>query len=188
MLATAATLNGRDVIVAIIGGTMLTLALTRPQLKWVEQLTKDSDSARLWADRALTFFLLTMAGYAASTVALALYKQIGHEIAALIEVAGAFLFVYTWLVHFEPFVREWRLRGGAGAAVLYTCIMLAAAVVGYFFASLALGEAAPWLIAAAIVLVALGWSGYRWGPVYPPMNDSHATVEQPNPPHGNETA
>ena len=58
MVATAAAVNGREVIVAIVGGTMLTLALTRPRLGWIEELTKDSDRARLWAERALTGFLL----------------------------------------------------------------------------------------------------------------------------------
>src|ERR1700682_4733113 len=43
--------NPRDVIVAIVGGTMLTLALTRPRLRGVEQLTEDSERGRRWADR-----------------------------------------------------------------------------------------------------------------------------------------
>ena len=161
----ADTVNRREVVVAIVGGTMLTLALTRPRLAWVEQLTKESDSARMWAERALTGFLLVMGGYAAVTLLVALHKQLGAETDRLLDGAGLFLFIYAWLVHFEPFVREWRLRGGAAAAVLYTGFVLAAVFIGGLLTEAALTRSFSWveprLAVAALLMVAVAWGLYR---------------------------
>jgi hypothetical protein len=168
--AVAVTVNGREVIVAIIGGTLLTLALTRPRLTWIEQLTEDSVEARLWAERALTCFLLVMAGYAAVTLLVALHKQLGPESDALLEVAGVFLFVYAWLVHFEPFVHEWRLRGGSSAAALYTAVIIAALLTGTLLTEVALSPSLSWvepaLAVGAALSVAAGCLIYMWGPDY----------------------
>jgi hypothetical protein len=160
--------NGREVIVAIVGGTMLTLALTRPRLAWVEKLTEDSESARVRAERALTLFSLVMAGYATVTLLDALHKQLGPESDALLEGAGMFLLVYAWLVHFEPFVREWRLRGGSGAAALYTGVVGAAMLIGGLLTEVALrpsfAPVEPMLALSAAGALAFGWGVYRWAP------------------------
>ncbi|HEV3035219.1 MAG TPA: hypothetical protein VGX72_10545 [Solirubrobacteraceae bacterium] len=165
VLAVADAVNAREVVVAIVGGTMLTLALTRPRLAWMEQLTKNSDPARLWAERALTGFLLVMGGYAAVTLLVALHKQLGAEADALLDGAGIFLFIYAWLVHFEPFVREWRLRGGAGAAILYSGFVFAAVIVGGLLTEVALRRSFSWveprLALAAALTVAVTWGLYR---------------------------
>jgi len=118
----ASGIEPRSVIVAIVGGTMLTLALTRPRLRWVERLTEDAESHRLWAERALTLFGLAMAGYAFTALFLVLHKQLGAEVDTMLRGAAYFLIVYAWLVHFEPFVAEWRLGGGLGAGIFYTGI------------------------------------------------------------------
>jgi hypothetical protein len=157
----------REVIVAIVGGTMLTLALTRPRLRWVEQLTRDSERTRVWAERALTGFSFVMAGYAGFTLLGTLYKQLGAEFDALLRGAACFLFVYAWLVHFEPFVREWRLRGGVGAAVLYTGLLIAAMEIGGVIAEMTLGvsvipDRIPFLLVTVVPIPVLGWLFYRW--------------------------
>lgn len=126
--------NPRDVVVAIVGGTMLTLALTRPRLRWVERLTGESESHRVWAERALTVFAFAMAGYAWTALYMVLHKQLGHEVNTLLKGAAYFLIVYAWLAHFEPFVAEWRLRGGLGAGILYTGVAVLAAGVGVVIA------------------------------------------------------
>ncbi len=170
MLSTviAATgVNGREVIVAIVGGTLLTLSLTRPRLAWMEQLTKHSESARLNAERALTGFLLVMGGYAATTLLVALHKQLGTQSDALLKVAGGFLFVYAWLVHFQPFMHEWKLRGGFSAALFYTGFVCSAVIVGGLLTELALNGlnwADPWLALAAALTVAGFWVLYRFVP------------------------
>jgi hypothetical protein len=132
------TPNSRDVIVAIVGGTMLSLALTRPRLRWVEQLTKGSDFDRRWAERSLTIFAFAMAGYAYNSLAVVLYKQLGWDARAMLKGAAAFMAVYAWLVHFEPFLAEWRLRGGPGTMALYTCIAIFAFSIGMVIADVVL--------------------------------------------------
>ena len=130
--------NPRDVVVAIIGGTMLTLALTRPRLRWMEQLTEDSPTNRLWAERALTVLSFAMAGYAWTSLFIVLHKQLGAEIDTMLRGAACFMIVYAWLVHFEPFLAEWRLRGWTGAVVLYTCVAIFAASIGLVVADVML--------------------------------------------------
>jgi hypothetical protein len=172
VLATASTASGREVVVAIVGGTMLALSLSRPRLWWTEAPTDGSvptrrwaERLRRWAERALTLFLLVMAAYATCTLAEVLSKQLGREFVALLRGAGAFLLVYAWLVHFGPFVREWRLHGGFGAVVLYTCVMYSALVVGLILTGVALkvplltGDSR--LLETAILAPAVGWAFYR---------------------------
>lgn len=160
-----AVLKGREVIVAIIGGTMLTLALTRPRLRWVERLTDSSDSARVWSERGLTLFSLAMAGYASFAVLGALHKQLDSESDALLGGAAVFLIGYAWLVHFEPFAREWQLRGGIGAVVLYSSVMLAVITFGGVLAIVALTSSIPSyaiaMMASLAGLVVFCWIIYR---------------------------
>jgi hypothetical protein len=130
LAAVTKTIDGREVIVALIGGTMLTLALTRPQLRWMAHMPRSGKSQRLWAERALTGFSFVMGGYAAMSVAAVLYRQLGSEIDDLLKGSACFLVLYAGLVHFEPFVNEWRLRTGLGAFVLYVASSLWAVVLG----------------------------------------------------------
>lgn len=133
-LTTVHTVSSPDVIVAIVGGTMLALALSRPQLRWMEQLTEEFPSARLWSERALTLFAFVMGGYAWTCLFVVLHKQLDHEIDVMLRGAALFMIVYAWLVHFQPFVREWRLRGWLGAITLYTGIATFAASIGVVIA------------------------------------------------------
>lgn len=128
--STAQTVNPRDVIVAMVGGTMLTLALSRPRLKWLEQMTEDSASGRLWTERGLTILAFSMGGYAWASLFMVLHKQLGPEISTMLRGSAVFLIAYAWLVHFEPFVVEWRLNGWVAAAVLYTGVATFAVSIG----------------------------------------------------------
>ncbi|MHB8242918.1 MAG: hypothetical protein ACYDHN_13130 [Solirubrobacteraceae bacterium] len=122
--------GAKEIVLAIVGGTMLTLALTRPNLKWVARLTEDSESQRIWAERGLTLFAFIMGGYAWATLFLTLQRQLGTESAALLKGAACLLILYALLVHFEPFVAEWRLRGGLATFVLYFGCATSAASIG----------------------------------------------------------
>ncbi len=117
---------------------MLTLVLTRPRLRWLEQLTEGSTSHRLWAERALTIFSFVMGGYAWMSLFLVLHKQLGAEVSAMLKGAAAFIVLYAGLVHFEPFLAEWRSGKGGGAALLYVCIAGAAVLLGAEIAILVL--------------------------------------------------
>lgn len=149
---------------------MLTLALTRPRLAWVERLTDERPKLRLGAERALTAFSLLMAGYAFFTVDGTLHKQLNHEYSALLRGAGFFLAAYAWLVHLEPFLREWKLRGWLGASVLYSGIATTLVMCGGVLAELALQTKMPrdaleltWLLPA---LIAACWVFYRILPTF----------------------
>lgn len=161
----AQTLNPRDVVVAIVGGTMLTLALTRPRLRWMEQLTEGSESNRLWAERALTVFAFAMGGYAWVSLFAVLHKQLGWEIDMVLRGASYFMIVYAWLVHFEPFAREWRLQGWRGAICLYTGVAIFAASIGVVLADILLQSSFTLenlrlpLLAGAVM--GAGWLAYR---------------------------
>jgi hypothetical protein len=174
----------RSVVVAIVGGTMLTLALTRPRLRWVERLTEDSESHRAWAERGLTLFAFAMAGYAWTALFLVLHKQLGSEIDKMLLGAGLFLIVYAWLVHFEPFVAEWRLGGGLGAGVFYTGVAFLAVVVGVFIAkafltpSLTSADIRLALISAAIA--GGSWLFYKFLPRFELLIDRLFGIEERN--------
>jgi hypothetical protein len=165
----------RSVIVAIVGGTMLTLALTRPRLRWVERLTEGSESHRLWAERALTLFALAMAGYAFTALFLVLHKQLGSEVDTMLRGAAYFLIVYAWLVHFEPFVAEWRLGGGLGAGVFYTGIAFLAVVVGVLIATAllvpSLTSADLRLVLISVTVAGAGWLFYKLMPRFDAFTD-----------------
>jgi hypothetical protein len=159
------TVSPRDVVVAIVGGTMLTLALTRPRLRWVEQLTESSESNRTWAERALTIFAFAMGGYAWTSLFLVLHKQLEWEIDTLLRGAGYFMLAYALLVHFEPFVNEWRLSSWLGAIILYVGVAIFAASIGVVIAevmlrsSFTLGNLRFLSITAAVAGV--GWLAYK---------------------------
>jgi hypothetical protein len=163
---TAAAETGRDVIEAVIGGTMLTLALTRPQLRWIRDGYRGKRAARLWSERLLTAFSFVMGGYAATALRIALLHQLDAEIDALLRGTAFFLFVYAWLTHFEPFVNEWRLRGGIGAAVLYTSLIPLLVAIGAVIALHTLVNRVYTseieLLLMTIGCAGFGWLFYRW--------------------------
>lgn len=164
----AQAVSPRDVIVAIVGGTMLTLALTRPRLRWVEQLTEGSESNRTWAERSLTIFAFAMGGYAWTSLFLVLHKQLESEIDTLLRGAGCFMLVYAWLVHFEPFIVEWRLSGWFGAITLYTCVAIFAASIGVVIADVMILSSFTLdnvgLLSITAALAGLGWLVYKLAP------------------------
>jgi hypothetical protein len=160
--AVAPGIEPRSVVVAIVGGTMLTLALTRPRLRWVERLTEDSESHRLWAERALTIFAFAMAGYAWTALFLVLHKQLGSEVDTILRGAAFFLIVYAWLVHFDPFVAEWRLGDGLGAAVFYTGVAMSAIIAGVIVADVLLTSSVAYLLVLlAVVIPSVNWLIYK---------------------------
>lgn len=178
-------MNPRDVIVAIMGGTMLTLALTRPRLKWVELLTEDSESSRRWAERALTIFAFTMGGYAWTSLYLVLHKQLGSEIDTMLKGAAGFLIVYAWLTHFEPFITEWRLSGALSAAILYSGIAFFAAAIGVVVADLLLVSSFSFATIRFLLItgsVAGGsWMIYKLIPSLEAFLESIWTSDRPTP-------
>ncbi len=161
----AASSGSKEIILAIAGGTMLTAALTRPRLRWVETLTEDSETNRLWAERGLTVFAFVMGGYAWATLFVILQRQLGSESAALLKGASILLILYAWLTHFEPFAREWRLSGGLAAAVLYTGAAFLAGAAGVMGAEVArhpfLHRAQLPFLATVAAVTATFWVFYK---------------------------
>jgi len=108
-----------------------------------------------------------MGGYAAASLLMVLHKQLGPQVNSLMFGAAVFLMIYAWLVHFEPFIAEWRLSGGVRAGVLYTGIAVLATIIGA-----AIAEALLFSINGnRILLLAIGvgfavccWVVYRFLP------------------------
>jgi hypothetical protein len=164
----------RSVVVAIVGGTLLTLALTRPRLRWMERLTDQSKSRRLWAERGLTLLAFVMGGYAADSLVMVLHKQLGSEVGALMWGAAVFLMIYAWLVHFEPFIAEWRLCGGVRAGVLYTGVAVLATIIGAATAEtliFSINGNRILLLATGAVFAAGCWAIYRFLPRLESLTD-----------------
>jgi hypothetical protein len=163
--ATAQPVNPRDVVVAIVGGTLLTLALTRPRLKWMERLTDDSEGNRLWAETGITFFAFVMGGYAWVSLFVVLHKQLGPEVDAMLRGTAAFLIIYASLVHFEPFLATWRRRGAPAAIALYAGVAVPAVIVGVTIAFMLLEKrwtpTDPRLLFIGGGVAAIGWLAYR---------------------------
>jgi hypothetical protein len=178
----AQTVNPRDVVVAIVGGTMLTLALTRPRLGWVERLTESSKSNRLWAERALTVFAFAMAGYAWTSLYLVLHKQLGSQIDTMLKGAAYFMITYAWLVHFEPFVAQWRLRGWLGAIVFYSGVAIFAASIGVVIAEVLLSSSFTLdnlrFLSITGGLAGAGWLAYRLIPRFEAFLDRVVPTRQ----------
>lgn len=149
--AVASHVNGRDVVVTLIGGTLLSIALTRPRLQWVEQLTEDSEKHRLYAQRAFTWLSFMMGGYAGFSVFLVLYHQVNSEVDSLLDGAAAFLCLYAAIVHFEPFVNEWRLGDGTLAVCLYAVLAGSASMVGTWVAAVVLEPQLSWSLNGSVL-------------------------------------
>jgi hypothetical protein len=157
--------NPRDVVVAIVGGTLLALSLTRPRLRWLEQLTDQSERQRLWAETGITFFAFVMGGYAWVSLFVVLHKQLGPEVDAMLKGTAAFLIIYAALVHFEPFLTTCRHRGAPAALALYAGIAIPAFIVGVTIAFALLENrwipSDPLLLFIAAAVAALAWIAYR---------------------------
>jgi hypothetical protein len=123
--------GGQDIVLAIVGGTLLTLAFTKPRLRWVERLTRDSSTSRLWIERGMTILVFGVGGYAWATLFLTLHGQLDHKSAALVRGAAYLLITYAWLTHFEPFVDEQpTVTSVCAAAFAYTGSAIFAACIG----------------------------------------------------------
>ncbi len=165
-------LTGRDAVVAIVGGTMLTLALTRPLLRWPSTITAGHRVSRLWLERLVTAFCFAMGGYAATAVLIVLYHQLGREVDGLLKGATYFFISYGLVVHYEPFVGERRLGRGMTPVALYLALVGPAVIAGAVFAEWMLRSKPPgfsdWAALTTVIAIGLAvWLLYycrqwRW--------------------------
>ncbi len=140
---------------------MLTLALTRPRLRWVERLTEHTKSGRLWAERALTIFSFAVGGYAWATLFLTLKGELDASSANLVRGAAYILIVYAALTHFEPFTGQERRLNLPAALSLYFGWAILAASVGAATAEAV--RASSVTAGRGIVLVGLAGAGVTFG-------------------------
>ncbi len=146
-------ISGRDVVVAIIGGTLLGLALTRPRFGWVERL---EDSSRQYAEVVTTILAFVMGGYAYGALFIVLHRQLGGDIDKLFRGAGLFFGLYAAAVHFEPFSAGDGWRERSSAVLLYITVAFVAILGGVMFVEYTLsGSVSSWptLIKAALLLL-----------------------------------
>jgi hypothetical protein len=160
-------ISGRDVVVAIIGGTLLGLALTRPRFGWMERL---DESSRQYAEVVTTILAFVMGGYAYGALFIVLHRQLGGDIDKLLRGAGLFFGLYAAAVHFEPFSagNGWRER--SSAVLLYVTVASVAILGGVMFVEYTLSHSVsggPTLIKAALLLLVaclLRWLAWRSKP------------------------
>jgi len=152
-----------EIVLTIVGGTMLSLALTRPRLRWMERLTEASPDARLWAERGLTVFAFAVGGYAWVTLFITLHGQLEAGPARLIRVAAYVLIAYAGLTHFEPFVNG-RTRSLVAAILAYAGWAFLAAGVGAAFALdiRAHSTSTGWPILGLVSVTAAGCFLFWW--------------------------
>ena len=159
------TVNDSDVVIAIIGGTLLALALTRPRTAWLETVTEGHPRWRHGLKLAVSFLAFVMGGYAYGSLYSVLHSRLSSQIDSLLLGAGIFLVIYAAIVHFEPFVVEARRRGLLSAIALYVCFGSAGVIAGGILEDVLLGshfssaDGGALLGGAAIGL--LGWVLYR---------------------------
>jgi hypothetical protein len=146
-------INERDVVVAIIGGTLLALALTRPKFDWAERL---EDSSRSTVEALITVVAFAMGGYAYGSLYIVLHRQLGGDIDKLLRGAGAFFLIYALSVHFEPFSGGHGWQERASAIGLYITVAIASTLGGVVFVEYTLSHSVsgwPTLIEAASLLL-----------------------------------
>jgi len=154
------TIIGQDVVIAIIGGTLLGLALTRPRFGWVQRL---DDSWRRSVEVLTTIVAFMMGGYAYGALFVVLHRQLGSDVHNLLRGAGFFFAIYALFVHFEPFAedRNWRERGSA--IFLYLALAITSLFAGVVLVEYTLTKAVharTTLIEMAVLMVVAG--GLRW--------------------------
>lgn len=114
-------------MVAIIGGTLLGLSLTRPSPRWVQRV---DSSTRLMVEIATTIAAFVMGGYAFGSLLVVLHGQLGVDVNKLLYAAAVFLSLYALYVHYEPFFDEGSRLRWAAAGLLYLDVAVGSAMGG----------------------------------------------------------
>ncbi len=176
------TINGRDVVVAIIGGTLLGLALTRPRFSWVQRL---EESYRCSVEVLTTVVAFMMGGYAYGALFVVLHRQLGSDIHNLLRGAGFFFATYALFVHFEPFSKGHNWRELSSAIFLYLTVAITSTFGGVVLVEYTLTKAVharTTLIEMAVLMVVacgLYWFTRR---SRPGTTDSEHAEEEPGTP------
>jgi hypothetical protein len=160
-------ISGSDVVVAIIGGTLLGLALTRPRFAWIERL---DDSSRQYIEVITTIVAFVMGGYAYGSLYIVLHRHLEGDIDKLLRGAGLFFGLYAAAVHFEPFSGGSGWRERSSAVLLYATVASVAILGGLMFVEYILSHnvsSGPTLVKAVLLLLAaclLRWLTWRSKP------------------------
>jgi hypothetical protein len=163
-------ISGSDVVVAIIGGTLLGLALTRPRLAWLERLDEDT---RRSGEIVMTIVAFVIGGYAYGSLYLVLHRQLGGDIDKLLRGAGVIFGVYAAFVHFEPFSSGEGWREVGSAMLLYVAVAVAGVLGGVVCVEYTLeGNVESWVTLIEMILVVASACG-----IYVFVRRSRASVE-----------
>ncbi len=164
-------ISGSDVVVAIVGGTLLGMALTRPRLAWLERLDEDS---RRSGEIVMTIFAFVIGGYAYGSLYLVLHRQLGGDVDKLLRGAGFILAVYAGFVHFEPFSHGVGWREIGSAILLYLAVALSAVLAGVIFVEYMLtGSVESWVTLVEIISAVASTGG-----IYVFVRRSRAAIGQ----------
>jgi hypothetical protein len=141
----ASKLGSEEIVLTIVGGTMLGLALTRPRLTWVDRLAETSVGIRAWTERGLTILAFGIGGYAWVTLFITLHGDLEPGTARLIRIAAYVLIAYAAVTQFEASASE-RTRSLTAACFGY---------VGSAFFAAGLGAASA--LSVRVDSISAGW-------------------------------
>jgi hypothetical protein len=141
----ASKLGSEEIVLTIVGGTMLGLALTRPRLRWVDGLTETSPGIGVWVERSLTMLAFGIGGYAWVTLFITLRGDLEPGAARLIRIAAYILIAYAAVTHFEP------STSGRTRSLIAACF----AYVGWAFFAAGVGAASA--LSVRVDSISAGW-------------------------------
>lgn len=150
-------------MVAIIGGTLLALSLTRPSPRWLRGV---DSSTRVVVEITVTIAAFVMGGYAYGSLFVVLHGQLGAGVNKLLYAAAVFLLLYALYVHYEPFFDDGSRLRCAVAGLLYLDVAVASAIGGVVLVEYMLANSvqnspllliSAGIIAPLLVLYLLAW-------------------------------
>jgi hypothetical protein len=96
-------LRGGEIVVAIVGGVLLVLVVTRPQVKW--RVIRDRTGLEGVAEAGFTIFSFIVGGFAYKTLfAIVAYSRIDPSAEAALWISAGIILVYALVIHHESFV------------------------------------------------------------------------------------
>jgi signal peptidase I len=138
-------IRGGDIVVAIVGGVLLIMVMTRPRVKWPPIV---GDRYEWIPEVGLSISAFFVGGFALDVlVAVLRYDSIDAVAKKALVIAAVVITAYGLLVHHEPYIEEGELRLKS-----YLLSAAGAAVAGAVFGEFVTGNLPFWRFAALLAI------------------------------------